>query len=88
MTNRKITKQDLLSICLGCDKCTSHLSVDVYGSIYCYMGMRSYVLVKKDNDSYPPYSFIEEDPFYETTRINTLEELKKAMRHVYYKYDV
>lgn len=88
MIKRKITKQDLLSICLGCDSCNSALYVSIYGSLYYNINGRSYILIKRDNCIYTPYTFLKEDPFSDAIRITTTEELKKAMRHDYYLYDV
>lgn len=88
MTNKKITKQDLLSMCLGCDSCNSALYVHNGGSLYYTVNGRSFRLIKRDNSIYTPYTFLEEYIYSNTIRITTTEELKKAMRHDYYLYDV
>lgn len=88
MTNKKITKQDLLSMCLGCDSCNSALYVHNGGSLYYTVNGRSFILIKRNNSIYTPYTFLEEYIYSNTIRITTTEELKKAMRHDYYLYDV
>ncbi len=88
MTNKKITKQDLLSMCLGCDSCNSALYVHSGGSLIYEINGRSFILIKRDNSIYTPYTFLEEYIYSNTIRITTTEELKKAMRHDYYLYDV
>ena len=88
MTNKKITKQDLLSICLGCDSCNSALYVHSGGSLIYEINGRSFILIKRDNRAYTPYTFLEEYIISNIVRITTIEELKKAMRHDYYLYYV
>jgi hypothetical protein len=87
MTNRKITKQDLLSICLGCSDCPGYLWKAYDGSILYRTGNEWYILLSRDHRFHVPYTFIK-SIVIRSTRITTAEELKKAMRHDYYLYDV
>jgi len=87
MTNRKITKQDLLSICLGCSDCSGYLWEAYDGSIFYRTGNEWYILIKRNHTFHIPYTFIKNSGM-QSTRITTTEELKKAMGHGYYLYDV
>lgn len=96
MKGRKITAQDLLSLCLGCDECESNIYIASDGTIVVKVGNKSFWLrsitgvwlkfeeltfTDAHHHMYRPNSL-------GNIKISTIEQLKNAMRHIYYRYSV
>lgn len=96
MIGRKITAQDLLSLCLGCDECESNIYIASDGTIVVKVGNKSFWLRSITGVWSKPEELTFTDgyhPMYQhnssgSIKISTIEQLKKAMRHRYYRYSV
>lgn len=88
MLNKKVTKEDLLALCLGCVNCKG-IWVDEDGTIIVPMDGKIYWL-KSTGWEQESLHFCDDGYYVKTkkTKINNTEELKEAMRHHWYKYNV
>jgi hypothetical protein len=86
--NRQVTKEDLLALCLGCESCKG-VWLTSNGTIVVPINKVNYWL-RSFNCSTKPLEFYS-DGLYDNaveSKINNIEELKKAMRHHWYGYSV
>ena len=92
MIGRKITAQDLLSLCLGCDECESNIYIANDGTIVVKVGNKSFWLrslgVRSKSEFTDDYYHMYQHNSLGNIKISTIEQLKNAMRHRYYRYSV
>lgn len=87
MIGRKITAQDLLSLCLGCGECKG-VFVEEDGTLSIHIDNGNDLWLRNDTHGEESLTFSKGRAQRDSTKINTVDELKEAMRHYYYKYDV
>lgn len=96
MIGRKITAQDLLSLCLGCDECESSIYIASDGTIVVKVANKSFWLKSITGVWSKPEELTFTDGYHHMYRpdspgnikISTIEQLKNAMRYRYYRYSV
>ena len=96
MIGRKITAQDLLPLCLGCDECESSIYIASDGTIVVKVGNKSFWLRSITGVWSKPEELTFTDDYHHmyqhnssgSIKISTIEQLKNAMRHRYYRYSV
>ena len=87
MLNKKVTKEDLLSLCLGCANCEG-VWVAKDGTIIIPLNNKIYWL--RSTGWKDALHFCNDGTYItsEKSKIPTTEKLKEAMRHNFYNYNV
>ena len=87
--NKKITKEDLLALCLGCESCKG-VWVDRGGTIIVPINNKTYWLRSTGWGVEYSLRFCSDGDYTtsEKSKISTIEKLKEAMRHKLYNYNV